>query len=165
MFPSNLAKRTNFPNMAGLPNCDEFIEKELIEAQIPIRSGHENWKYTPPKTHSSGMIVVANWEDYKAHWDCKDEVPYHIIGVLGDITFKRAWYYWRVQGNVPLKIAKKMYEDPIGKKDVRVSGHCGCPPPKEWCDKIEGKKYVTSYHIDSQEGLNLFVKTIKEGLD
>jgi hypothetical protein len=148
--------------MAGVPDCDKYIQAELLEAGIEIRSGAENWKYTPPKTRNNGLVVVANWNDYMETWECKGEVPYHIIGVLGDTTFKRAWYYWMVKCMVPLEVAEKMYEDPIGKKDVRVSGHCGCPPPNEWCKDIDGKKYITSYHIDSQEGLNLFVKTIKE---
>jgi hypothetical protein len=105
-----------------------------------------------------------------------------------------------VNGEVPLNLAQKLYQNPIGRKDVRVSGHCGCPPPEEWCEpsmtvqehiktnlgykeemtwkeklifwqkheaefKEECKKYkqyIYCYHIDSQEGLNLFVQTLIE---
>ena len=56
-----------------------------------------------------------------------------------------------------IKIDEKLYENPIGKKDIRVAGDCGCPQPKEWA---EGD-YVTSYHIDSLQGLKLFVDGIK----
>lgn len=153
MFPSNLMKRTNFPNMSGIINCDVWIEKELIEAGVPIRSGHENWFLKEGTKRSNGVIVVKDWEDYIHKYRCRSEVPFHIIGKLGGFEFERDWYYWRVRGKVPKKIAKKMYKDQIGKEDIRVGGHCGCPPPK-------GDVYT--YHIDSQKGLNLFVKIIKE---
>lgn len=37
---------------------------------------------------------------------------------------------------------------------IRVAGHAGCPHPKEW----EEDGYINSYHIDSQEGFNEFVR-------
>lgn len=161
-------------NLAGVEsNCQ--ITKELNQAGIPIVA-HEEMLNTEPITNLSGQ--------------------------LGSFTFTRAWYYWIVGGLVPLETAKKLYQNPIGRKDIRVAGHCGCPPPEEWIkpseevqeqiqlqlgyrddmdikDKIdfwlnknnqkkfneECKKYpqyVHWYHIDSQEGLNLFVKTLKE---
>jgi len=132
------------------------------------------------------------------------EVPTMFTGKAGNIMFKRAWYYWVISGLIPLATAEKLYNNPIGKKDVRVQGHCGCPPPIEWATKIdkttgkflvddeeyarglrlfvnmpEAKErwitshipesesqgydlFITSYHIDSQEGLNLFLKTLRE---
>ena len=166
MFPSNMAKRTNFPNMAGVTECDIWLEKELYEAHIPIRSGYNNWRLKEGTKQNNGIIVVKNLEDYIHKYRSNSEVPYHIIGNLGDgqFIFKRAWYYWIVRGNVPLKIAKKLYEDPIGKEDVRVNGNCGCPPPKgRSVNKGKGiGKVITTYHIDSQEGLNLFVRVLKE---
>jgi len=89
-------------------------------------------------------------------------------------------------------------------KNVRVAGHCGCPPPQkpwlEYRDSETGKKlvptldsqgrdykaqfesfkldtseyifvddpsavgaaFVPSYHIDTQEGLNFFVASLRE---
>lgn len=161
--PSNLEKKTNFHNMAGREDCNQYIANELTEAEIPIVYERSN-----------------------------GEVPYVIKGKLGDMNFERAWYYWMVRCRVPLAVAKELYADPIGKRDVRVAGHCGCPPPEEWATpdeeivrkyikenevhyptmldireliasgKLKGDLYVHSYHIDSQEGLNLFVKTIKK---
>jgi len=167
MFPSNLMKKTNFPNMAGRKYCDQYIEKELTEAGIPI-------------VYERGS----------------GEVPYNTKGCLGKMNFERAWYYWMVDCRIPLAIAKELYADPIGQCDVRVVGHCGCPPPEEWATpdkelirkyikennlpfinmidireaiksgKLKGELYIHSYHIDSQEGLNLFVATVKKyGLD
>lgn len=164
-------------NLAGDMDCDEVIRKELEEARIEI--------VQHPK-------------------QLQNEVPATLTGQLAHkggikFTFVRAWYYWVVHGEVPLKVAQKMYADPMGKKDVRVAGHCGCPPPEEWafpktevlvklgiykppddehpygqtptygelakmCNsgEIKASRYVETYHIDSQEGLNLFVKTMKK---
>lgn len=156
-------KRTNFPNMASVTDCDRWIEKELYKAKIPIRSGFENWFLREGTKSTNRVMIVKDMEDYIHKYRSKSEVPYHIIGNIGDgkFIFKRAWYYWMISGNVPLKIAKKLYENPIGKRDVRVYGHCGCPPPKKWTTRINGKRCVTSYHIDSQLGLNLFAETVK----
>lgn len=135
--------------------------------------------------------------------DClNNEVSISIAGQYGSFKFVRAWYYWMVAGKVPLKVAQELYKSELGKKDVRVVGHCGCPPPEGWAtwldddglllisleedEKIKntfnelswplpggyravlkedfpkvGRQYITSYHIDSQEGLNLFIDTLK----
>ena len=154
MFPSNLAKKTNFPNMAGIEDCDKYIEKELLEAGIQITSAHENWI---KKEVYYRLVINEHIGDYEHHryiYFNKNEVPYHIKGTLGSFIFERAWYYYRVHGFVPIRIAKQIYNNPIGKRDIRAYGHCGCIKPK-------GKE-VDSYHIDSQEGLNLFVKFIKK---
>lgn len=105
-------------NLAGVTSCDENIKNELEYASIPAIEASSK--------HS--------------------EVPYSLEGVLdtpyGRFEFRRAWDYWIVSGKVPLNLAEKLYENPEGKKSVRVSGHCGCPPPKEritWFDK-EGKE-------------------------
>jgi hypothetical protein len=159
-------------NLAGKQsNCQ--ITKELNQAGIPIVA-HEEMLNTEPITNLTGQ--------------------------LGNFTFTRAWYYWVVSGELPLQLAEELYNNEIGKKDVRVAGHCGCPPPKEWMEpskedqeeikrdlgyrkdmdvkdmmkfwknnevkyKEECKKYyqyIHCYHIDSQEGLNLFVETLKK---
>lgn len=39
-------------------------------------------------------------------------------------------YYWRVNGPVPLAVAQQIYADPAA-NDIRVAGHCGCPPPED----------------------------------
>lgn len=65
------------------------------------------------------------------------EVQTHITGKLpgknGDWVFSRLWYYWSARKEpdstpgLPLPIASKLHEQ--WGKDVRVAGHCGCPPP------------------------------------
>jgi hypothetical protein len=118
-------------NLAGVNDCDIFIERELEEADIEILNVNRK--------------------------NC--EVPYTKEGRLKHYRFKRAWIYWVVEGITSLRIAKIIYEktktlskgfygDPI-----RVNGDCGCPKPKQ---------DVYHYHIDTQEGLNEFVRIIKE---
>lgn len=173
-------------NLAGDKECDRCIRAELDEAGI---------------------------ERVKLSERLKREVAASIVGKLGPFLFERAWYYWVVKGPVPLVVADEMYAHPVGNKDVRVAGHCGCPPPSEWAHYFDGdgvplrsdpkgekeaehkaflaahpdwfadepaaairfvpdaaavaaRAVVESYHIDSQEGLNLFVETIRRhGLD
>lgn len=85
------------------------------------------------------------------------EVPTRYTGTLGAFVFKRLWYYWSVRGPVPLPVACELYADPVGRNDVRVAGHCGCPPPEEWAS--DG--FVDQYHIDSAAGLRLFVSALR----
>jgi hypothetical protein len=60
----------------------------------------------------------------------KREVASKVEGKLGPFTFRRAWYYWCIDGPTPLKVAQELYEHPVGCSDIRVSGHCGCPAPE-----------------------------------
>ncbi len=91
-------------NLAGDKDCDIQIEQELTRSRIDIVRGEKS--------------------------EC--EVSASITGRLGAFTFQRAWYYWIVNGNMPLDVALELYKDPVGKTDVRVSGHCMCPSPEEW---------------------------------
>jgi hypothetical protein len=175
-------------NLAGNPECDDYIRNELLDVGIPVIES------TEPN---------------------KQEVNSKVYGKLGPFTFTRAWYYYVVKGPIPLPVAQEMYVGRVGKRDVRVVGHCGCPPPDQWAEHFnsEGKRLtktntsdhklvlqdpstlskvmkdlrediieqycfvddpakeaiksiVDSYHIDSMLGLKLFVDTIKKhGLD
>lgn len=108
-------------NLAGKADCDKNIRSELTRCGIECVEGDPT----------------------------RCEVPYSITGRLdikgvGVFTFKRAWYYWMVSGLTPYNIALKLYEDnPVGKVDIRVAGHCGCPHPKEWAKAYhEGKQIM-----------------------
>lgn len=88
-------------NLAGRADADNMITWELIRCGI-------------------NRINVERTQS---------EVPYTVEGRLGDFKFRRAWYYWIVEGKVPLAVANKLYEDPVGVTDIRVNGNCGCPSP------------------------------------
>jgi hypothetical protein len=70
-----------------------------------------------------------------------------IEGKLGEFTFSYQNYYWIVRGRVPIELAIKLYEDPIGKTDIRSKGHCACPHPLkygvEWYT-YDGKKVIST---------------------
>lgn len=122
-------------NLTGNQNCDAFIARELSDARIAIES-----------------------VDLAKH----SGVPYRLIGQLGPITFRRCWTYWVAEGPVPIGIARSLYADPVGRRDVRVDGHCACPAPVQpWTEIIDGTEFVTTYHIDSENGLRIFADAIR----
>jgi hypothetical protein len=122
-------------NLAGDKEANEVIRAELSAAGITV--------------NDTGSLIPG-------------EVLTTILGALGPFKFRRLWYYWSVTGDVPLSVAEAMYETPIGRRDVRVAGHCGCPPPSEWAERRRGVGLVVkSYHIDTAEGLKLFVDTVR----
>jgi hypothetical protein len=85
------------------------------------------------------------------------EVPSLIQGRFLHYFFTRAWVYWIVSGITSYRLSLLLYNrsKEIEKGQygypVRVNGDCSCPKP-------EGK--VDCWHIDTQEGLNEFVKII-----
>ena len=121
-------------NLAGDNNCDSHIMQELKEAGI-------EWQEYGPRLHL--------------------EVPSGIIGCAYGWLFTRAWYYWVAKAGdgvvLPFNLADELYEQ---NKDVRVAGHCGAPAPREWY-RLPWCVGVDLYHIDTQEGLNLFVKYLQ----
>jgi hypothetical protein len=181
-FVNKFSRTKNMKNLAGVKTADEKIRQELIKAGAEI-------------------IEVPS--------DGFHEVPYTIMGKVGNWTLWRAWYYWvatpteRTMG-LPLPAAKVMHEKAYPSEmfddetyeiygdAIRVAGHCGCPPPEEWAmldikvlkpqmeklgitdstygnlakllneGVLKGERYIDCYHIDSQEGLNEFVRTIKQ---
>lgn len=86
----------------------------------------------------------------------KGEVPTSIFcGSAHRWIFQRAWYYYIAKGDgIPPDIAEEFHKE--WGTQVRVEGHCGCPTPL-WNN--EGFA-IGSYHIDTQEGLNAFVKLL-----
>lgn len=90
-------------NLAGNERCDDFILKELDRARIEVVHG--------PRSNR--------------------EVAASITGRLGQFVFTRAWYCWIAKGPMPLNVAELLYADSVGRTDIRVAGHCGCPPPED----------------------------------
>lgn len=180
-------------NLAGKPDSDRDVALELDECGVSIQVDRKE----------------------------EGEVPTILYGLLHatpprpHFVLRRAWYYWIVRGQVPLEVARELYEDPIGRTVVRVAGHCACPAPEyPWvtyvgedgcpihvpsaadldafarydrgeCSPIMARvidevrrenrfvdtdaemkalavdAYVDMYHIDTQQGLNLFVTTLR----
>jgi hypothetical protein len=121
------------------------------------------------KTVEANRIVAAELESAGIDQEIFDpgtrEVQTTISGRIGDIVLTRAWYYWVAKGDVPVDVAIKIHK---GMGDVvRAGGDCACrPPPKHWTEyRDTGHGFVTSYHIDSQDGLDFFAGIIREEVD
>lgn len=111
-------------NLAGVEDCDRYIREELRHARIEIVEGERS----------------------------KHEVAASVTGKLGAFKFHRAWYYWVVKGPVPLDVARELYADPVGKTDVRVTGHCACPPPEEpWVHYYDAEGKLVALDIGGKE--------------
>jgi len=96
-------------------------------------------KYVMDELKTAGIEVVREAKNLN------NEVSVPLAGQLGKYHFTRAWYYYIVSGNVPLKVAQELYKSKTGKRDIRVVGHCGCPPPENWVTWLDddGVKLIT----------------------
>jgi hypothetical protein len=104
-------------NLAGNKLCDSYITEELCLAKIPVIHLNERT-------------------------EC--EVPYSVTGNLNGFTFRRAWYYWIVEGNMPLYYAQKLYNENYDLM-IRVDGHCGNISPDGRSEPKSFKENVHSY--------------------
>ena len=108
-------------NLAGKADCDRYIREELVRCGIqPLEV--ERIDHPDVKTSLLGVLTIGDHE----------------------FKFQRLWYYYAVSGMVPIQIAEMLYADPVGVKDIRCGGHCGCPHPKEY-----GAKWL---HPDGRQG-------------
>lgn len=137
----------SFKNVAYNPdrhNANEH-ENKLIETN----------KLLSEELTRCGIEVVVNENLVKGE-------PYtNITGKFGRLIFHRAWYYWCVYGLVPIDIAEKIYAHPIGKTDVRISGHAGCVAPvRPWIKWIEinsGKEVLSNTaKIEYDDGMKRY---------
>jgi len=158
-------------NLAGSVDCDNHIERELKEAGIKAVTVQKTKREVPYTV--IGMLGLFedkhnNGTEYEfdAQYDALARMNNNteeLLSKWASFTFHRGWRYWIVKGCVQLPVAEKLYE--LDKdKVIRVAGHAGAPEPKEWVNgvKVCGYDVVETYHIDTQEGLNLFVKTLQE---
>lgn len=159
-------------NLAGVhSHTHKTIIQELTEARITVVE-HLTLRKSEVKTFLTGQLTNAD-------------------NTAVVLTCTREWYYWVVRCDVPLSVAQELYATEVGKRDIRVNGHAGCPPPDQWafpkyetvkaycqahhidpsfeevavlCNsgQLLGDRFVSMYHIDSQEGLNLFIDTLRQ---
>lgn len=110
-------------NLAGDKNADLIIRRELKRCGVPVLETNE----------------------------VSGEVPYTIKGKLGPFSFTRAWSYYVVEGKVPLRVAEMLYEDEVGRSDIRACGNCLCISPglqATWEDK-QGKLLLKDSEINN----------------
>jgi hypothetical protein len=157
----NLARRFDEEDDATgiIAECDLQVKIELELARIPV---HQTTLIMKPDLNTETLKEGSRWvrrlEFAQGPPIGRSEVPTKYYGQIGKWTFVRFWYYWVVRGNgreMPLEKAWEIYQNPIGKQDVRAFGDCGCVEPT-W----NGNKSVDVYHVDSQEGLNLLARYV-----
>ena len=159
----------NMKNLAGVVDCDKYITEELLLAGItPFCLKGERDKHPEVKSTIFGLLGGKHFlEDIQKYKDNEDIMSLFTLKTLresAEFCLSRNWYYYVAVGYVPMEAAVELYEHPIGRKDVRVEGHCGCPDPREYMKNstlVAGRRCVSCYHIDSQEGLNLYVEVLK----
>lgn len=141
--PSNLiAQRTNpqartFPNLARGFNANP---EDFPEVDETIR-----------RELAEAGITESDFHNFD-----KGEVPTSFYGGLAHRwLFRRAWYYYVAKGDgIPADVAEEFHKE--WGTEVRVAGHCDCPSPLYWYEGFA----VDGYHVDTQEGLNAFVRLL-----
>ena len=158
-------------NLAGVKKCGPVIQKELKAAGIiKLRRIPKLQKNCEVPSPFMGLLI----KDSK---------------VVFKLT--RAWYYWVVKGDLySTKVGKKDVrvngycgcpspeEGAFPKREVLIKlgvyklsdkKHPFGQSPTygqlaRMCNngEIQAPRFVDTYHIDSQEGLNFFVRTLKE---
>jgi hypothetical protein len=163
-------------NLAGIPEVNDYIQEELYLAGVTIEECDEN----KGEVEYSFIGKIGKWTLKRAWYYWVASVEKIDDGLILDKAMELHNKPYPIKGVVPN----------LG-QIIRSGGHCGAPPPDEYgaridwdvfedsiskditlLDKIKkgedfrkkykGSKYVTCYHIDSQIGLNEFVKFIKE---
>ena len=119
-------------NLAGVDQeqANEIIKEELNAAGITVHQGKI--------------------------WQSKGEVKTDVIGVIDPAWgFKRAWSYWVADGaGLPLAVSEALHAS--HGTEVRVEGHCMCPPPS-----YKRGFAVGLYHVDSAAGLKALADAIR----
>jgi hypothetical protein len=127
-----------------LKKLDDSILQELDGTGINIHEfGHIAER--PMKTLLFGVRATG-------------EVPYRTFGTLHHFILKRAWRYWIVIGDVPMRLARTIYADDVGRQYIRTNGYAGNEDPIRFAK-------VHSYHIDSKEGLIRFAEIVNHYYD
>lgn len=140
LCPSN--RGAGFPNLARSEPFSDAVVEEVTAACVA-------------EMESAGIAPYVF-----GHLFGKSEVPSKAMGQFGMWGFKRAWYYWVAEGpGLPVEVAERLHAE--HGRAVRVSGHCGCPSPREWYKGFG----VGSYHVDSQEGLKALVDALRSVYD
>ena len=131
-----------FPNKAGdHADTDDVLRAELRAAGIQTLQEAEG----KPPEYMADMLRRNS-----------GEVKTSVIGVLHGWEFKRAWYYWMASGpGIEVEAAERLHA--AHGQTVRVTGHCGCPSPREWFKGLA----CGGYHVDDSEGLRALVDCIR----
>lgn len=115
-------------NLAGHKDASAISKSELDRCRIPANSVDP---YGECKTIWEGKLTIDEEFFDNVSSVCFPDIKYY--------TFKRNWYYWSISGPVELYVANYLYNDPVGKTDVRAGGHCCAPSPATQCTHYDAR--------------------------
>lgn len=104
-------------------------------------------------------LQVANIPVFELPYYMNDEVKTRYIGILNGFVFYRAWAYWVCDGDMPLDVANKIYEE-YKDLNIRVGGDCGNVSPITQSYNPVYEEEMAKYR--DEVGLNEFVRTYDE---
>lgn len=167
-------------NLAGVEGCDEAIHDELTLAGVPwVRVPRDDIHSEVPYT-IEGRLGRFKFRRAWRYWVVEGPVPIEVACELyvspvgrkdvragGDCTCPHpdTQAEWLDSEGV------RLYPDPTGEREAKwrefIERHPSCreEPGKFVPDPsvvLGAHAFVTCYHIDSQQGLNLFVQVLKK---
>lgn len=167
-------------NLAGVEDCDDVIEEELDRADVPMVEVPRDDIHSEVPYTIEGRLGRFKFRRAWRYWVVEGPVPIEVACELyvspvgrkdvragGDCTCPHP----DTQAEWLDPEGRRLYPDPTGEQEARwrqfIEGHPACrnephnfvPDPSV----VPGAHaFVTCYHIDSQEGLNLFVQTVRK---
>jgi hypothetical protein len=101
-------------------------------------------------------LYLANITSVKCFERNNGEVPYSIVGNIGNWTLRRAWRYWvasveTLEDGLPIEKALELHYEKHPIKDInlgegiRCGGHAGSPSPDEY-----GAQPIYNEELDNQ---------------
>jgi hypothetical protein len=161
-----MERRTYMIHLTGLENCDSTVKLELEEAGIEIVD-------IGRMSRDGGVSIIGKYNNFifkraSYYWIAEGYMPLKNADYIYD-KFRHLMV--RVNGNhentKPIdwcqpKGFDKLIEEPF--KDYFVRKLITVTEFEKICEEIKSKydNFVKNYHIDTQEGLNMFVRVIKE---
>jgi len=168
-------------NLAGRKDCDSYIEKELREAGVQLRKVKPDLIHNEVPYSIEGKLGEFKFSRAWTYWVVDGEVPLYVAEeIYATYDGKK---YIRADGHCGclepklvasyyLKNGKKLISDPEGKQKKEFE-HCIEHNLFEQeqmiiyefvIDRTKCYDYavVDCYHIDTQDGLNLFSEIIKQ---
>jgi hypothetical protein len=162
-------------NLAGVETADDVIKLELKAAGIPICKFFGQHKHEVPWTYEGKLF---GWTFRRAwyYWVADGRLPLPVAQYIYNRDTTRAV---RVAGHCGAPPPERPWTEEYDSKGYGIFQY-EPEPPAESCMKqiyddilLRGSydsspemnasyRYVTGYHIDSQDGLNLFVEAIKK---
>ena len=152
-------------NLAGNSNATVYIESELQEAGIEIVRG--KMRQGEVKTNITGRLGEFTFKRAWYYWIVSGPVPLDVAKEMYATEIGKE--YIRVAGHAgcppPEEWALPNLDDVLSNEMERLGiESISSNKIRELCNngEIKAPMFVNLYHIDSQEGLNLFVETIRK---